>query len=255
MTVHKCAQMCRMLACLTADGISESLITDFRRLSHDGKVPPRAAPGHTSGWGAFASDFGSSTLHYRSSRDASDDPSFDAVRRAMANLSGPKSIMIHLRKASIGKPQSSNSHPFVIDGRAFMHNGSIRGLSKIFSASRKPLGQTDSEKFFLLLLDSLEGRGMSEALAVTIPRLEALDYSSLTFVMQDGHSMYAYRHFSRYEDYYTLYYSKSGRSIVFSSERLPGLEWNLIGNRELVRACLEAERPVIERDSVAVRIS
>jgi glutamine amidotransferase len=166
-------------------------------------------------------------------------------------LSGPRTLMVHLRKASVGRPSPANSHPFVIDGRAFMHNGSVKGLASAFSASRKPVGQTDSEMFFLMLLDDLAGHGVPRALAKTITRLESLEYSSLTFIMQDGPDLYAFRLCSRYEDYYTLYYSQLQDSVVFASEPLRGLRWQPIRNGELVRASVEGRRPVVERQLVA----
>jgi predicted glutamine amidotransferase len=237
-----------MLACLTTESLPEGLLTQFRRLSHEGNVPPKAAPGHVSGWGVFASDFGSSALHYRSRRDAWDDPSFDVVSEVVDDLSGARTFMVHLRKASVGSPSAVNSHPFVVDGRVFMHNGSIKGLSSSFSASRMPVGQTDSEKFFLVLLDSLGDKEMPAALGEVLPKLEATDYSSLTFIMQDGPSLYAYRHFARYEDYYTLYYAQTRGSVLFSSEPLTSkLDWHPIGNRELIRARLDGLSPELER--------
>ncbi len=240
--------MCRMLACLTTESLPEGLLTQFRRLSHEGKVPPKATPGHLSGWGVYASDFGSSTLHYRSRKDAWDDPSFDIVREVVGDLSGARAFMVHLRKASIGAPRVVNSHPFVVDGKVFMHNGSIKGLSSSFSASRAAVGQTDSEKFFLLLLDSLGDKKMPAALSEVLPKLETMDYSSLTFIMLDGPSLYAYRHFGRYEDYYTLYYAQTRGSVLFSSEPLTSrLDWHPIGNRELMRARLDGRRPELER--------
>jgi len=196
----------------------------------------------------FASDFGSSTLHYRSNRDAWDDPSFGRIGEVLGNLSGARAFMLHLRKASIGTSRAVNSHPFAVDGRVFMHNGSIRGLSSSFLASRVPGGQTDSEKFFLLMLDSLEDKAMPAALNEVLPKLEELDCSSLTFIMQDGSSLFAYRHFGRYEDYYTLYYAQTRDSVLFSSEPLTSkFDWHLMGNRELIQARLDASGLELKR--------
>jgi predicted glutamine amidotransferase len=89
---------------------------------------------------------------------------------------------------------------------------------------------------------------MPAALSEVLPKLEAMDYSSLTFIMQDGTSLYAYRHFGRYEDYYTLYYAQTRGSVLFSSEPLTSrLDWHPIGNRELMRARMEGRRPELKR--------
>ncbi|HVP22922.1 MAG TPA: class II glutamine amidotransferase [Conexivisphaerales archaeon] len=229
--------MCRMLAFVTSDGAPDGTFEDFRRLSHTGKVTPNSPPGHTSGWGVFSTDFVGSALHYRSARDAWDDPSFVKVVE-VAEEPGPRSVLAHLRKASIGKPRPENSHPFVVDGRAFMHNGSIRGLRSAFRASRRPEGGTDSERFFLLLLDEMGRRPVPEAIRSTVTSLERLDYSSLTFVLQDGRSLYAYRQCRKLEGYYTLYYAQNKGSVIFSSEPLGSLRWRAMGNGELVHASL-----------------
>ncbi len=192
-------------------------------------------------------------MHYRSSRDAWDDPAYETISGAVGRISGRRWFMFHLRKASVGAPRVVNSHPFVVDGMAFMHNGSVKGLAHSFPASRKPLGQTDSEVYFLLLLDRLRNGGVFEAVSQTIPLLEQLDYTSLTFIMQEGNSMYAYRQFSRNGEYYTLYFAQDGNSAIFSSEPLLGLRWQLIGNRELVRASLEDSEVHLERQMVASR--
>ena len=244
--------MCRMLACLTTEGLPEGMLTQFRRLAHDGKVPPNAAPGHVSGWGIFASDFGGSTLHYRSDKDASDDPSYMRLGEVVGNLSGARALMVHLRKASVGAPRAANSHPFSVDGRAFMHNGSIRGLSRAFSAKRQPIGQTDSEKFFLMLLDDLGDTGLPETLIQILPKLMKLDYSSLNFVLLDGQSLYAYRHFGRHGDYYTLYCGQTRRSVLFSSEPLtPRVQWHPMRDRELIRARLDGSDVELKRYDLA----
>ncbi len=156
--------------------------------------------------------------------------------------------MLHLRKASVGSPRASNSHPFVAQGRAFMNNGTIRGISRVYDGKAIPSGQTDSERFFLMLLERLGSRELPTALEEVLPKVEGLDYTSLTFIMSDGPFLYAYRHFSRNENYYTLYRAMARGSVFISSEAFyPGLKWEPFDNRELVRFGFKGGRAEMER--------
>jgi predicted glutamine amidotransferase len=240
--------MCRMLACMTAEDLPADLLPKFRRLAHEGMVPPKAAPGHVSGWGTYASDGRGFVLHYRSKVDALQDPTFQPIQETLVSLSGPRTMMLHLRKASVGTPKITNSHPFVVGGRAFMNNGTIKRISQVYDGRAVPSGQTDTERFFLMLLDRLNRRDLPSALKDVLRRVEGLDYSSLTFILQDDPFLYAYRHFARYEGYYTLYYAKAGSSVFIASEPFyERLAWTPLKNRELVRARFVDGRAEVER--------
>ncbi|MES2525551.1 MAG: class II glutamine amidotransferase [Bdellovibrionota bacterium] len=72
-------------------------------------------------------------------------------------------IIAHIRKSTIGKVSYSNTHPFIreLRGRvhSFAHNGTLR---KIWDDERfkpidyHPIGQTDSELAFCVLMDRLK---------------------------------------------------------------------------------------------------
>ncbi|WP_051284141.1 class II glutamine amidotransferase [Desulforegula conservatrix] len=71
----------------------------------------------------------------------------------------------HIRRASIGNNSHSNTHPFsrVYNKRewTFAHNGSLHGLRSINEGlSYLPLGQTDSEKAFCILLTEIKAQGL-----------------------------------------------------------------------------------------------
>jgi hypothetical protein len=64
--------------------------------------------------------------------------------------------------------------------------------------------------------------------------------------------LYDYRHFGRYGDYYTLYFAKTRRSVLFSSEPLTSqLEWHPMGNRELIRARLDGNGVELRQYGIA----
>jgi predicted glutamine amidotransferase len=81
---------------------------------------------------------------------------YDAIRLVKSKI-----IISHIRHASCGKINEANCHPFMrtFDGKdwVFAHNGHIDGVG------RHPMnaGETDSESFFHMLMDSVrEHRAM-----------------------------------------------------------------------------------------------
>lgn len=142
--------MCRLLGVVSAspisvvDAVGEGVLKDFVALT---KI-------HGDGWGVAGADHVGDTPHVQvSAGSALDDPEFDAAThdaRAAATL-------VHLRWATNGlavEPQ--NSHPFLADGLAMAHNGSIKPMGLLdgllepaIAASLR--GTTDSERYFAII--------------------------------------------------------------------------------------------------------
>jgi glutamine amidotransferase len=57
-------------------------------------------------------------------------------------------FLAHVRYASVGALEPENTHPFVMDGRAFAHNGTFGDIGRI---DLPVLGDTDSERYFALV--------------------------------------------------------------------------------------------------------
>ncbi len=114
---------------------------------------------HADGWGIAA--FHGKTIEWaRGSGPAFDCP--DYLRAA--NQVCSDTLFAHVRKASKGKPNLANTHPFVWNGWMFMHNGTLTAfeklqpqlLSEIPSQCREFIhGQTDSECIFHWLMSRL----------------------------------------------------------------------------------------------------
>src|SRR4051812_37621866 len=115
--------MCRLLGVVSsapisvADTVGDSVLKDFVALT---KV-------HGDGWGVGFTDTGftdSAGPHVHvSAGSALDDPDFAAATQDSAAVGS----IVHLRWATNGlavEPQ--NSHPFLTDGLAMAHNGSIK---------------------------------------------------------------------------------------------------------------------------------
>ena len=70
-----------------------------------------------------------------------------------------KTLIIHVRKATHGSVSWQNTHPFIaeVDGKkyVFAHKGDVsKFIENVELKKFKPRGETDSEKFFLYLLEN-----------------------------------------------------------------------------------------------------
>ena len=238
--------MCRMIAYLGNDVMLYDILSKFRHLALEGMKAPGSKLGHTSGWGISARIDSESSIYVRSSKEVSSNRMYQTTVEMIRQISGCQTVMAHLRHASQGAPAVKNSHPFVVDGIVFMHNGNIGDFHEASVWTKRAVGETDSERFFLLLLHLTEGKDLIAALK-EVPIKVCDNASSLTFLMDDGRGLYAYRYYTRSPDYYTLYYAKTRGSVVFCSEPFyRGLEWHLIGNKELYCAKYKENSVVVD---------
>jgi glutamine amidotransferase len=118
------------------------------------------------------------------------------------NFIKSKIVISHVRLASIGEPAYFNTHPFVRElfGRewVFAHNGTIRGKMPN-PRFYEPIGETDSERAFCLILDRLRELGRNASLneKARVIEEEARKFSSTShvfnFLMSDGEYLFAFR--------------------------------------------------------------
>jgi len=108
-------------------------------------------------------------------------------------------VISHVRYASVGDQVYRNTHPFVREvwGRewVFAHNGTLHGLPE--PQFYKPVGETDSEHAFCLLMDQVRKLGPDpddELLRRTLEEtaLEISKHGQFNFLMSDGRTLYAF---------------------------------------------------------------
>ncbi len=120
---------------------------------------------HSDGWGIgyFIDD---DPYLFRTSKGAAQDDSF---RRFSEGLRS-NTLLVHIRKATVGEIDPINSHPFRYGKWLFAHNGTIFGFEKIKDRLRAEIlpvyqrvlfGSTDSETIFYFLLSAMVKRGCS----------------------------------------------------------------------------------------------
>ena len=84
----------------------------------------------------------------------------------MENRINSKTIISHVRRSTRGQPSYLNTHPFyrhlLLNGDnfeyAFAHNGTLSSTDRLASSAFIPIGETDSERAFCYLLDSLSSQ-------------------------------------------------------------------------------------------------
>ena len=127
-------------------------------------------------------------------------------------------VVSHVRLASVGSRRAENTHPWLYRGWAFAHNGTIHDRQALLELVHKEYrdfeGSTDSEMFFHLIVQEVEGLGDPvEGIRSAIEKIIAkgIGFSSLNFIASDGERLYALRYATTSLSYYTLYYIERPR--------------------------------------------
>lgn len=226
--------MCRMMAVLAKEQIKADWILPFEHLATQGKIrSDMKEPGHHDGWGMVAY-FKEGFPEYleREPHSVSKDSQHFRNGAALIEESKCKVAMVHFRKISVGEPQISNTHPFLHETWAFSHNGTIYDSKKIPLAKLKPAGTTDSERFFLFLLERLSSIQDQKEQPAELKRAaeeiaKNFKHTSLTFLLTNGKNLFAFRECDpKYNDYYTLFSAEVNGGTIFCSEPLSAVSQN-----------------------------
>jgi glutamine amidotransferase len=149
----------------------------------------RQSQRHDSGWGIAHYADGAPTVE-RFPHAAYSDRDFHEAAHAIARLS-----LVHVRRATMGGLKLENTHPFARGPFSYCHNGTIlhpRELENM--AASPPRGETDSERFFELLMAVLEPEDVVGSLRRAVGLVcDRCRFSALNFLFCDGRRLYAYR--------------------------------------------------------------
>jgi predicted glutamine amidotransferase len=176
--------MCRLLGWVSDEPralvelLSDAELAEFTELSRH----------HADGWGIAWYDGNGEIQTLRSQAAAYADGDYADAVTTIASTGA----ILHLRWATPGIPvQPGNTHPFVHDGYAFGHNGSIwprDGLLDLLDTVPALVGTSDSELYLLALLQRATKLGFEDGLRSTIVDITAeLTPSSLNaLLLGDG---------------------------------------------------------------------
>jgi predicted glutamine amidotransferase len=171
---------------------------------------------HVDGWGIGFYPNGLPSVEKRAT-PAHSDLHFSVTAERVFS----RTVVAHVRRATVGGPRLENTHPFTYGPWLFAHNGTIMGFQEVAprmeaeigeSLMRYRLGTTDSELAFFWLLRRLEQSGIpldrpcldigamvrvvAESVRVLAGWSEATGAESppkLNFLLTDGVSMVASR--------------------------------------------------------------
>lgn len=148
------------------------------------------------------------------------------------SLSPQKAALAHIRFATVGSISENNCHPFTgtdISGREWtlIHNGTIFNSRNSYRYSAVQTGDTDSERFFLSLLDNL-----NEHIARAVPnereRFEIVNNyivdnaprNKLNLMIYDGELLYVHKNLKN-----TLCFKRLENGLLFSTKPLDNGVW------------------------------
>lgn len=194
---------------------------------------------HPHGWGLAVRD-AQGALDLKKAPERAVDSA--ACKRALAEGVSSTHALAHIRYATKGSLSYENTHPFIgrdASGRewSFVHNGSIFHPAKLERFDSLALGESDSERVLLYLLDAVdaaarsgrtgfEGRfeALSDALAALAPG------NKLNVVLDDGTFTYVFT--DTEED--TLFVKQGEGSALFCTRPLEASGWHPVAKGRLL---------------------
>ena len=155
---------------------------------------------HVDGWGIAFNDEGGCRVFIDEER-ACESPLAEFLQRHPIRS---RAAIAHIRKATQGRVQLSNCHPFVRQWKGqhwtFCHNGDLQGFNPAAGDVFAPVGGTDSERAFCWILEQLRahfGAGPRPAWRDLAPVLADLaqqvaQHGIFNFVLGNGEALFAY---------------------------------------------------------------
>lgn len=219
---RKVVHMCRMVGVVFKGKFPVETLVDLQHVAKIGKVPEEEVDGHMDGWGIVSFMNRSPKLVGKSERPAYMDPSFDSAVRTVPELESPNILIAHVRRASRGDISLKNTHPFICEGIVFAHNGTVDGLRS--DTTRKPKGETDSERLLMLLADKFDKTGDLESALKRLIKENIRTKETYTAMMlvSDGKRLFGYRGFTRQdrEWYYKLKIAQCSDYVAIFQESI-----------------------------------
>ncbi len=124
----------------------------------------RSGKEHSDGWGIVCYANGMPSLERRDTAAHQDLHFASAAERLYA-----RTVVAHVRRATVGGPAIENTHPFVHRSWTFAHNGTVRAFDRVRPLIEREIperllrrrrGDTDSELAFLWILGRMIDEGL-----------------------------------------------------------------------------------------------
>jgi predicted glutamine amidotransferase len=179
--------MCRVFGCVAAEPVS------IRHELLEAENPLiRQSEGHDSGWGmaVYERTDGAEPALVRFPEAAYSDGEFLRATGLCGRI-----FNVHVRRATMGELRLENTHPFCLGNYTLGHNGTIVRYPRLLEPGmRRPVGETDSEHLFNLLMHDFDPGSPVKSLRATMKRaVECSPFSGLNILFSDGERLFAYR--------------------------------------------------------------
>ncbi len=150
-------------------------------------------------------------------------------------------LLAHIRYATVGSIRNENCHPFTkkdITGRQWtlIHNGTIYSSTRLIPYLRTQIGDTDSERVFMYLLDTLNkaqenGPLSAEDRFALVDRFvrELAPRNKLNLMIYDGELLYVHKNMKE-----TMVYRKLGSGYIFATTELDDEHWNKVPTAQVL---------------------
>ena len=154
---------------------------------------------HSDGWGIGYFDEHGSRLLF----DERPSATSELIRVIQRNPIKSGNVIVHIRKATRGPISMHNCHPFMRDlwgsHWVFAHNGDLKEFAPQLSDRFRPVGDTDSELAFCLVMQSLrrrfgDVRPDQETLQAALQEIasEVATHGTFNFLLSDGEFLFAH---------------------------------------------------------------
>ena len=241
--------MCRLLGFVAKNEISIAEIAgaNFQEFSD-------LSEKHRDGWGIATLNSGKSADLIVETVPAKESSQYSRLTKELRT----DGALLHLRWATSGLAVvEGNTHPFEYENISFIHNGGITPLdsmdqfidSDLFPKMR---GNTDSEKYFYLLITQIRKLGLIAGIDAGIRLIKAnCNFSSINamilssdyYLIVNEHN-YQNRPTGEAQDYYDLFYRKDEKGILVASSGWDQANWTKLENHKILvinRKSLEQE--------------
>lgn len=260
--------MCRLLAFASTTDVAVGDIAgaeacdDFQRLARL----------HNDGWGAVWLRRGTgpgSMRRFRTQQAGLDDRALTFALREERSRAG----LVHLRMATHGLPvQLENTHPFLVAGIGFAHNGAIKDTVRLRglvspASLRAVEGTTDSELYHALIRDRVrDGLSLVDAVRAAVAGIRTVDpvaslnavlltRTQLVVVRSSKGAAVPFGSFARRgiardavpldhdTGYYRMMWARTSRGLVFASSGLDPTRWRELPEDSVTSVPLATLRP------------
>lgn len=213
--------MCELLGISSA---KQTRVNDLLRefFSHSNK--------HPNGWGLATFYEGSVSIE-KEPRQASKSA---YLKARLSHKMDASTLLAHIRFATIGSAEYTNSHPFIkrdASGRTWVliHNGTIFDYSPLRPYQYQQEGATDSERILLYLVDQVNRKqavvGHTLSAAERFALLDSLiadmaQGNKLNLIIHDGEWMYIHTNYAN-----SLFVCEDGKTATFCTVPLKKGGW------------------------------